>query len=316
MGFFCFSRSSTFHPARRIYQSRHDAEFKVDVDIKYCVHGYLAKDKKQPASLIVFAPQLVCVENGTFNLFRLEVDFRDQNQPGEPCEPTIALTAPYSVEEHLYEEIVEYKNKFTKVVKKTRKITATAGVSEAPVKAGLNGELGSETGKTDELEYSTKVHYFSKGSSNTRVDEDSNRRYGVWWNVKKSTNPRTGDDAGIPPNYLFAVLLTRTNDSASFEAQFRLYAEAGWAHKKEKMVEIIARHLTTKGRKGRPSPAHRPLSQELADFAAGNYEGRPKPMVFDPQKKTEGDFQGIDRMQLGKYGNEDELKRLTRTQKP
>jgi hypothetical protein len=314
MGLFCFSRSSTAIPARRIYQSRHDAEFKVDVDIKYCVHGYLAKDKKQPASLIVFAPQLICVGNGTFNLFRLEVDFQDQKESGKLCEPTVTSTAPYSVEEHLYDEIVEYKNKFTKVKKKTKKITATAGISEAPVQAGFGGELGSEVQNTDELEYSTKVHYFSKGSSNTRVDEDSNRRYGLWWNVKKSTNPKTGDDTGIPPNYLFAVLLTRNNDSTPFEAQFRLYSEAGWAHKREKMIEIITCHLTTKGNKEKPSLAHRPLSQDLADFGAGNGY-RPKPMIFDPRIKYEGDCQGINQMHLGKYKNEDELEKLTRRRK-
>lgn len=311
MGFFCFSRSSTIIPARRIYQSQHDAEFKVDIDIKYCIHGYLAKDKKQPASLIVFASQLICIDNGTFNLFRLEVDFHDQNESGQPCKPMIASTAPYSVEERLYEEVVEFKNKVIKAVKKIKKIRATAGVSEAPFKASLGGELGSEKQETDELEYSTKVHYFSKGSSNTRVDEDSGRRYGVWWNIKKSTNPKTGDDAGIPPNYLFAVLLARADNSTPFEAQFRLYAEAGWAHKKEKMVEIITRHLKTKGSKDSPSSDRRSLSQELADFAAGNYEGRPKPMIFDPRIKFEGDCQRIDRMQLGKYKNEDELVKLT-----
>lgn len=275
----------------------------------------MANNKKQPASLIILAPQLVCVENGTFNLFRIEADFQDQDKSGKPCGPAIVSTAPYSFEERLYEEVVEFKNKVTKMVKKTKKISATVGITEAPLKAGLNGELGTETQKINEIEYSTKVHYFSKGSSNTRVDEDSNRRYGVWWNVKKSTNPKTGDDAGIPPNYLFAILLTRSNDSTPFEAHFRLFAEAGWAHKKEKIVEIVARHLTTKG-KGRPSAANRPLSQELADFAAGNYEGRPKPMVFDPRIKFEGDCQGIDRMQLGKYKKDEELEKLTRRLKP
>ena len=143
----------------------------------------------------------------------------------------------------------------------------------------------------------------------------------MWWNVKKSTNPKTGDDAGIPPNYLFAVLLTRSADASAttpFAAQFRLFVEAGWAHKKEKIVEIVARHMTTKGRKEnkrglgeRPSSVHRPLSQELADFAAGNYEGRPQPMVFDPRLKFEGDCQGIDRMQLGKYTRPEKLVELT-----
>jgi hypothetical protein len=306
MGLFCFSRSPTIIPARRIYQSRDDAEFKVDVDIKCCVHGYLAKDKKQPASLIIFAPQLVCVDKGTFNLFRMEVNFHDQDESGKPCNPVIISTAPFSAQERVHEEIVDFREKTTVLIKKTKKVTATAGVDNTGVKAGLGGEFGSETQNTRELEHSYKVHYFIKGSSNTRVDDDSGRRYGVWWNVKKSNNPDTRDDAGIPPNYLFAVLLIRANDSTPFEARFRLFAEAGWAHKKERIVELVTRHMM---KKGRLSSAHRPLSQELANFAAGDYEGTPKPTVFDPRTKFEGDCQGIDRMQLGKY-KEGELAKL------
>jgi hypothetical protein len=316
MGLFCFSRSQTIIPPRRVYQTRQDAEFKVEVDVKCCIHGYLAKDKKQPASLIIFASQLACVDNGKFNLFRMEVSFHDQDESGNPCAPVVISTAPYSVEERLDEEIVEFKNKITTVVKKTKKVTATAGLTVALLNAGLDGELGSESQKTKELEYSTQVHYFSKGSSNTRVDDDSGRRYAVWWNVKKNTNPKTGDDAGIPPNYLFAVLLTRTNDSIPFEARYRLFAEAGWAHRKEKIIDIVTRHLTKKGKEGRPSSVHRPLPQELADFAVGNYEGIPKPMVFDPRTKFEGDCQGTDRLQLGKYKKDDELQKLTMKPKP
>lgn len=94
------------------------------------------------------------------------------------------------------------------LVKKNEKWVATADVDHTGVKATLGGEVGFETQNTREMEHSSKVHYFIKDSSNTRVEDDSGRRNGVWWNVKNN-NP----DAGIPLNYLFAVLLTRTNDS-------------------------------------------------------------------------------------------------------
>jgi hypothetical protein len=108
MGFFSFSRSPTIIPARRIHQSRHDAEFEVDVDIKCCIHGYLARDKKEPVSLIIFAPQLVCLNKGTFNVFRMEVNFYDQDGSGKPCNSAAISIAPFSVQERVHEEIVDF----------------------------------------------------------------------------------------------------------------------------------------------------------------------------------------------------------------
>jgi hypothetical protein len=47
--------------ARKIFQTESDKSFRIDIDIATCVHGYLAPDKKQPASLIIFAVQFVCL---------------------------------------------------------------------------------------------------------------------------------------------------------------------------------------------------------------------------------------------------------------
>lgn len=40
-------------------------------------------DKEEPASLIIFAPQLACVDKGTFNIFGMEVNFYDQDESGK-----------------------------------------------------------------------------------------------------------------------------------------------------------------------------------------------------------------------------------------
>jgi hypothetical protein len=312
MGLFSFSRSPISIPARRIYQSRDDSKLKIDVDIKYCVHGYLAKDKKQPASLIIFAPQLDCVNRETINIFTMEVNFYDQDGSSQPCNPTVISTAPFSVQECVDGVIVDSREKVAVLVKRNKKVNGTAGVNIG-LNAGLGGELAHETQHNRELEHFYQKRYFIKGSSNTRVD-DSGRRYGVSWNVKKSNNPDAGDDAGIPSNYLFVVLLTRTNNSTPFEARFRLSARVGMANKRERVIEVVTRPFT-KSKTGRPSSVNR-LSQELKNFTARDCDGTAKPTVFDPRTKHEGDYQDIDRLQIGRYKKVVELEKLAIVPRP
>lgn len=76
------------------------------------------------------------------------------------------------------------------------------------------------------------------------------------------------------------------------------------------MLEIIKHAMAKKGEKKTPWSLGR-LSQELAIFVAGDYEGMPRPTVFDPRTRFEGDCQGIDPLQLGKYAKEGELEKLT-----
>lgn len=280
MGFLCFSQSPIIVPARRIYQSQWKAEFKVDIDIKCCVNGYLAKDKKQPATLIIFAAQLVCVEKGTFNQFRMDVDFCDEDRSTNPCNPEVICTAPFSTQEHMNELVTDVTVKAIRSVKKAAEVNATAC-------AGIPGaKVGTETQKTNEKEFKYKIRFFGKGSSGTRCD-NSGRRNGVWWNVNKSSDPDAKDDAGITPNYLFAVLIKRTNDSAPFKARIRLTVKAGWAQKVEKILQILA---------GKSS---------MDSLEA-----------FDPRTKFEGKCEGIDRALLGKYLKEGELAKLTIIPKP
>jgi hypothetical protein len=305
MGFLSLSRSPTIVPARRIYQSQDNADFKVDVDIKCCINGYLAKDKKEPATLIIFAVQLVCVEKGTFNHFGMEVDFIDKDGATNPCRPEVISSAPFSVQERMNEMVTDVTVKATHVVTKVAEVNATAGAGIPGAKAGV------DTRDTNEKEFKYKIRYFGKGSSNTRCD-DSGLRNGVWWNVNKSSNPDAKDDAGIPPNYLFAVLVERSNDSAPFEARIRLTVEAGWAHKMEKILQILAGKTSTKRR---PSSIKR-RSHELIHLTADDCESELEPVVFDPRTKFEGKCENIDREMLGKYLKEGELAKLTVIPKP
>lgn len=306
---FRFWRSSTITiiaPSRRVYQCSDTSEFKVDVDIHSCVHGYLGKDRKQPASLIVFSTQLTCLDKGTFNLFRMEVDFCDQDGAVNPCKPQVIATAPFSVEERLHEDVRSIREKVTDMVENNAEASITV-----PIQASLGGKLGHTTQRTKERETNYQEHYFSKGSSNTRCDE-SGLRNGVWWNVRKGRDPVTGDDVGgIPPNYRFAVLITRTNDDTPFEAHVQLFVEAGWAHKTEKILQLLLGKMPGKKKRLASKTRRSHDLSRLVNLAVGDHEGEADPVLFDPRNRLEGRCDNIDRESLGKFRDENELAKLT-----
>jgi hypothetical protein len=68
--------AATPKPGRKIHHSPDKAEYKVDIDIRTCIHGYMKSDRKTPATLIVFDVQLVCTTNkGIFDYFKMDVEF-------------------------------------------------------------------------------------------------------------------------------------------------------------------------------------------------------------------------------------------------
>jgi hypothetical protein len=277
MGFLCFSRSPTIVSARRLYQSPCNRDFKVDIDIKCCVNGYLAKDKKQPATLIIFAVQLDCVENGAFEQFRMEVDFYNKDGATNTCKPEVICTAPFSTQEHINELVRDVTEKTTHSVKWVAELNST--IANAYISAPAL-KLGVDSHDTNEKESKYKIHFFCKGSSNTRCDT-LGRRNGVWWNVSTGSNRNAQDDRGIPTNYLFAVVIKRDSDSAPFEARVRLNYKASCAHRMQKLLQILS---------------CRPVETLV---------------TFDPSMKLEGKCEGIEREMLGRYIKEGELAKLT-----
>jgi hypothetical protein len=318
-------------PGRKVFASQKDAKYKVDIDIRTCIHGYLASNKEVSATLIVFDVQLVCTSNkGIFDYFNMEVEFQDkfasqknswykfgwrkiESEKTEPSkikssavvEPAIMTTAPFVAEEHDNKDVVDFKRENSKVNRKN--INSGVGVGNQAARMGASGAVENTISTKEET--TGKYLYFSKGSSNTRCDA-SGRRYAVWWNVKKSSNPNSKDDAGIHPNYRFAVLLKRNHETEPFEAQVQLTIKADSARRSQMF--------------GPETAINRPaLIKRLSEALLGDEVNSAKliPVVFDPKIKREGKCDGIDgkmidRKNLGKWADHERLAQLTLIRRP
>jgi hypothetical protein len=197
---------------RKIYQSPDGNKLKIDVDLKTCVHGYLSWSKRQPASLIIFGVQFTSLRNhGTIRRMHLQVDFEDVHGNTPSANPGIISYAPFEFERQNVPEINVEETKGGQTT--INLVRVNQGVTHLKVEK-------------------YKDVYFGKAAAETVVN-DKGIHSGVWWNVKQSTNPHAKDDAGIEPNYRFAVLLTRRKDS-DFQARLRLVVDAGWRHSVEK----------------------------------------------------------------------------------
>ena len=146
--------------------------------------------------------------------------------------------------------------------------------------------MGASLEVTDQRESNYKDRYFSKGSSSTRLNAQSSRS-GIWWNVKKSSDPDARDDAGIKANYQFAVLLTRPHNDR-FSAKLTLLVDAGWRFKTEIQIP-----------------------QKVKDS-----KGASTSLVFSPEVWYEGTrLPGIERTRLGEFRKSDMLVKLTETRR-
>jgi hypothetical protein len=258
------------HKPRKILQTENDKNFRIDISVATCVHGFLTPDKKQPASLIVFAVQFVCLaKKGAFNRIQMDLDFEDVDGSDNPSYPEIIAHAPYIHEE---EHNISYKQ-IKRMFKKD--FTTHADIALVAGKAGISETI------TKQNEESFIKRYSGKAASSTRVDKKTGKQSGVWWNVKKSTDPDKSED-GINSNHHFAVLLTRVNKS-DFQVRVRLFVDAGWRY--------LAENGGSKVKK---------------------IDGKSPDLRFSPELWYEGKCEGIDRKRLGIFHNDGKLTELTK----
>lgn len=113
--------------------------------------------------------------------------------------------------------------------------------------------LGSKSGvgirTSDETTTRTTRRYHGTGSSGTLANSEG-RITGIWWNVKRSSDPDAGDDAGIAANYRFAILLTRESRRAEFRMGLEMVVDAGWKYKLESRFSRIKVDDGGGGRRG------------------------------------------------------------------
>jgi hypothetical protein len=204
---------------RKIYQTPDGKNFNIDIELQTCVHGYLSRTKKQPASLLIIGVQSACLRrHGSFKRMHLRVDFENLRGLAPTANPGIISHAPFEVQ----------RQNITKI-----DVQQTDGVQDS-IFANIN-IAGAKGGASKTVSHSKvesyKDLYFGQGASAT-ISNEKGIHSGVWWNVKQSTNPHAKDDAGIESNHRFAVLLTRKDDS-DFQARLCLLVDAGWRHRVE-----------------------------------------------------------------------------------
>jgi hypothetical protein len=198
-----------------IWQTDPKKNFNINVQLEKAVHGYLSPDRPQRASLLVFGVQLVSLRRkAPFRHLKLEAKVLETTGPST-TRPEILAHAPFVFEEAL--------KKSEERVKSTREVGDHV---DAEINAGVGRFRAGRDVRQKEVRDSI-YRYFGKGASAITVDEEG-KRSGIWWNVKQSSIPYARDDAGIDPNYHFAVLLTRArNDKEVFKVRINLEVHAG-----------------------------------------------------------------------------------------
>ncbi|KAE8453928.1 hypothetical protein EG329_007704 [Mollisiaceae sp. DMI_Dod_QoI] len=211
------SLRSLSHPIK-IFQTDPKKNFNIDVQLEKAVHGYLLADKKKRASLLVFGVQLVSLRRNTpFKRLKLEAKIIELQGP-PTSRPEILAHAPFVFEEAL--KVSKVPVETGSEVQMTSDVEVNVGVGK--VKFGRK-VIGGKQSESVEV-------YFAKGASAICEDGDG-KRSKVWWNVKQSTVPNSKDNAGIDPNYRFAVLLARgKDDKAPYRVKIDLEVHAGWEY--------------------------------------------------------------------------------------
>jgi hypothetical protein len=212
------------------YSSASDANYQVNIKHRY-IHGHLAKDKKQPASLIIFDVQLTRGHGkARFRRFKMDVDFQmPQGADVEKCShrPTILASAPFSVQANINETNIDVKDKMTHGNKSSLNVKVTPVI-----------QFSAEVSNGTETQRTFQQHFYEKGTSFKRCEPGSSNWTGVWWNVEESGNPEAKDDAGISPNHRFAVLVERASNT-KYVAVIQLTVDGGLGYKREKFLHTL-----------------------------------------------------------------------------
>jgi hypothetical protein len=198
------------------------------------------------------------------------LDFENLASHKNPSHPEIIAHAPYVREEEHSVSYRQIKNIFK------RDFTAHADINLVAGQAGITEKV------TKEEEERFVKRYSGKAASNTRVDKKLGRRSGVWWNVKKSTDPDKSED-GINSNHHFAVLLNREKN-LEFQARIRLFVDAGWRYRAENGGSKVKK-----------------------------IDGSSPNLRFCPAIWYEGNYKCIDRKRLGVFQSDAKLAELTKS---
>jgi hypothetical protein len=196
---------------------------KIRVKLHTYVHGYLAPDEREAASLVVFSVSLNCSKRGRyFSRFKRDVEFFEIHAIGSTSEKysESKQAIGHAVLRHA-PHWADSKERTTDVEKgKTRNAEVNLNIGAKGAKTGVN--FGEKKGTTETYQHK----YLETCRSNTRCQPDSDIPVAVEWILRENNQPNAKDDAGLIPEVLFAVLLQR-RDKEKFGVRLSLKADTG-----------------------------------------------------------------------------------------
>ncbi|KAF2113716.1 hypothetical protein BDV96DRAFT_647963 [Lophiotrema nucula] len=276
---------------------------KIVVKLHTCVHGYLAPDEREAASLVIFSVSLNCSKQGRrFSRFKMDVDFSKNDALGSTSEkdsksakatgPAILRYAPHWTNSK--ERTIDGKEETT------RKVSANAEVN---LKVGGKGaKTGVTFQEINQITEAYKHHYFEKCRSATRCQPNSDIPGAVEWVLLENNQPNAKDDAGLTPEVLFAVLLQRP-DEEKFQLRLSMQADAGKRDLCGKYWDNVNFQLGVFDG-----------ARKMVDYAIKS-ETETVTTLLDPEGlKYWGDFAGIQRNNLAKFAAGGALQKLTESQ--
>jgi hypothetical protein len=274
--------------------------FNIAISLRTCVHGYLAADKKQPASLIVFSVHLNCFRRARhFSRFDMDAEFSETSELNPMSEkenpslqsegPAIIQYAPHSRNSKESETEIEAK----KTCSGSMKAETDLEFFSKGVKAEVAGSL------TKEITERSKHRYFEICRAKARPRPNKDTPVAVKWVSVRSSNPHHTDDASLTPETLFAVLLQRRT-GAKFEVKINFWADGGKRYTFQRCLEHF--------------DASNNVQENMRKVlgCAWDQGGEMVRKEFDPSGlKCRGLVEGIKRNELGKFAVQNALEKLT-----
>lgn len=203
------------------------------VNITYrFLHGYMDKDKKQPASIVIFHAQLIS-RRGRIRRFKLDLDFSQTSKVNTEASSMSALTRTPKIISHAPFREPEALDKMHICMNDKATEQAKLGLS-AGLPVGMGGSIEVLRNRVVEKRFARPS--FTRGISGKRGTPGSKEWSAVWWEVEERGEYQdAGDAAGVPPRFAFAVLLERAADE-EFQANIRVSWKCNLWHAAEKIV--------------------------------------------------------------------------------
>ncbi|KAM0554852.1 hypothetical protein ACHAPJ_006587 [Fusarium lateritium] len=191
------------------------SDYKVQALLRSCIHGRMAGESSNPASLILVDYQLQSLKSDSvFTSVTTSFTFSEYSSTSgglleDKSSPAVIAYAPFERPTKL--------NQSTATEGSTSQAQLTIEPEVNGIKLG-SINLGGERTSTHEQKY------FEQGRAGRHFDHS--RAHLVWWNLVH--NKSQGSE--VTPQFRVAILVERKSD-AKFQAEFKIAAKGGFGYR-------------------------------------------------------------------------------------